>query len=285
MYSLVLLTLMSSTAPAPGCWYYGYYGYGGCYGYCYPVYCYPVYSYPYPVVRPGPTSTTLRPNASRPKIATPPVTEDDRPKVVVPPPPDVVPPKVIAPFQERDGDALKKIEMKEEAPKKIEKKDDAEAPKKIEKKDDADAPKKIDKKDDADAPKKIEKKDDEDAPKKNDKKDDADAPKKIDKPDEKGAAAPPRSRSVEGPSASATLVVRLPASARLYVNEALCPMTSGTRTIRTPRLEAGRNYTYTLKTEVVSNGRTRVETRTVNFQAGSQVTVDFGAAPISTAQR
>lgn len=312
MYSLVLLTMMSTTAPAPGWGYYGTY-YGPCYyGYygCGVVYYYPT-TYPRPfVVRPaGPTA--VRPTPATPQPGSPVDMNPARPRIAVPPP-DLIPKRVIAPFQERDEDAPKKIERKdEEAPKKMEKKDDANGAKKEDKKDD-DTPKKDDKKDDApkkddkkdddtpkkddkkdDTPKKDEKKDDDtpkkdekkdDTPKKDDKKDD-DTPKKDDKKDEKDAATSVRLHAPEGLSTSATLVVHLPANARLYVNEALCSMTSATRTIRTPRLEAGRNYTYTIKTEVVRGGQTVVQTRQVTFQAGNRILVDFSAAPINTAQR
>lgn len=87
-------------------------------------------------------------------------------------------------------------------------------------------------------------------------------------------------------SAPARITVRLPADARLFVNGEACTLTSTTRSFETPRLEAGKDYAYTFKAEVVRDGRTRSEDRRVVFQAGKQVTVDFGnLAPASVASR
>ena len=55
----------------------------------------------------------------------------------------------------------------------------------------------------------------------------------------------------------ARVTVKLPADARLYVDDVLCPLTSTTRSFNTPELEAGRPYYYTLKAEFVNDGQTR----------------------------
>jgi uncharacterized protein (TIGR03000 family) len=92
-------------------------------------------------------------------------------------------------------------------------------------------------------------------------------------------AAPP-------PNTPARITVRLPADARLYVDNVLCPLTSETRTFDTPRLEAGRAYYYNLRTETERSGRTQVDTRRVLVEAGRDVTVEFKDRVVATtAQR
>jgi uncharacterized protein (TIGR03000 family) len=73
------------------------------------------------------------------------------------------------------------------------------------------------------------------------------------------------------------ITVRLPESAKLYINDTACPLTTGERAFYTPKLAVGKSYTYTLKAEVVRDGRSLTETREVVFRAGQPITVDFGA--------
>jgi uncharacterized protein (TIGR03000 family) len=82
---------------------------------------------------------------------------------------------------------------------------------------------------------------------------------------------------------SARITVSLPADARLYVDDVPFNSTSGTRAFNTPKLEAGRDYTYTLKAEIVRNGQTRSDSRRVVFQAGKEINVDFRDLETSTA--
>jgi uncharacterized protein (TIGR03000 family) len=84
---------------------------------------------------------------------------------------------------------------------------------------------------------------------------------------------------------AATLTVKLPADARLFVDGVACPLTSATRSFDTPDLEAGQKYYYTLKAEVVREGETRTATRRVLVEAGKQVTVDFKDLPAQTASQ
>jgi uncharacterized protein (TIGR03000 family) len=74
---------------------------------------------------------------------------------------------------------------------------------------------------------------------------------------------------------AARVTVKLPADARLYVDDVPCPLTSETRSFDTPDLDAGRAYYYTLKAEVVREGATQTATRRVVLEAGKQVTVEF----------
>jgi uncharacterized protein (TIGR03000 family) len=88
------------------------------------------------------------------------------------------------------------------------------------------------------------------------------------------------------PAAAARVTVRLPEDARLYVDDVLCALTSGQRSFETPKLEPGRAYYYTLKAEVVRNGRTESESKRIVVHAGKETAVTFGAAaPVQAAQR
>jgi uncharacterized protein (TIGR03000 family) len=83
----------------------------------------------------------------------------------------------------------------------------------------------------------------------------------------------------------ARVTVKLPADARLYVDNVLCPLTSETRTFNTPELEAGRPYYYTLKAEFAHDGQKRTATRRVTVEAGKQVTVEFKEPAIQAVSR
>jgi uncharacterized protein (TIGR03000 family) len=87
--------------------------------------------------------------------------------------------------------------------------------------------------------------------------------------------------------APATVVVHLPADAKLYVDNVACPLTSATRSFNTPGLEPGRKYFYTLKAEVVRDGKPAAESRRVLLSAGKRVDVDFGdlAGEVITAKK
>lgn len=91
---------------------------------------------------------------------------------------------------------------------------------------------------------------------------------------------------VSFPSDTARITVRLPASAKLFVDDVLCPLTSDTRSFNTPKLEAGRKYYYTLRMEQEQNGTTQVESRRVIITPGEHVQVDFRIpAAVKTVRR
>jgi uncharacterized protein (TIGR03000 family) len=77
--------------------------------------------------------------------------------------------------------------------------------------------------------------------------------------------------------ARATLVVRLPAEARLTINDAATQQASGTRTFMSPPLRRGEDYHYTLKAELMRGERTLTATRRVAVRAGEEkeVTLTF----------
>jgi len=71
------------------------------------------------------------------------------------------------------------------------------------------------------------------------------------------------------------VTVKVPEDARLWVNGVFCPLTSGTRSFETPAVEPGRLYVYTIRAEVIREGRRRSESREVVFEGGKPVTVKF----------
>jgi uncharacterized protein (TIGR03000 family) len=79
--------------------------------------------------------------------------------------------------------------------------------------------------------------------------------------------------------------VRLPADARLYIDDILCPLTSERREFDTPKLRPGQTYYYTLRAEVVRDSRKQTETRRVLVEAGKAVTVEFKDLPVQSARR
>ena len=86
----------------------------------------------------------------------------------------------------------------------------------------------------------------------------------------------------------ARIVVRLPAAAKLYVENTAYPGTGPVRTVETPALEAGLEYTYDLRAVVTRDGGRFSLTRTVPFRAGQTVNADLtalepGAAAKATA--
>jgi uncharacterized protein (TIGR03000 family) len=85
-----------------------------------------------------------------------------------------------------------------------------------------------------------------------------------------------------GRPAPATLVLNVPADAKLTIDGYVTKSTSPQRRFITPPLETGREYTYTLKAEVTNDGKTEVVTQRVAVRAG-QVTNATITLPVSTA--
>jgi uncharacterized protein (TIGR03000 family) len=74
----------------------------------------------------------------------------------------------------------------------------------------------------------------------------------------------------------AHVTVKLPEDARLYVGGVLSPLPQGeVRSFATPVLKPERRYSYTIKAEVVRDGRPVVVSREVAIEAGQAVTVDL----------
>ncbi len=83
--------------------------------------------------------------------------------------------------------------------------------------------------------------------------------------------------SVEQPGVGdrATITVKLPAGATLFVDDRKSPSSEPVRRFNTPPLPAGRDYAYLMRAEIVRNGQTETFTQRVPFRAGERVDVDF----------
>jgi uncharacterized protein (TIGR03000 family) len=82
----------------------------------------------------------------------------------------------------------------------------------------------------------------------------------------------------------ATIVVRLPADAKLTVDGSATRSTDGVRTFVSPPQQPGKEYQYTLRAELTRDGKKVERTRDVNVRAGQTSEVNFdlaGSAPQS----
>ena len=85
--------------------------------------------------------------------------------------------------------------------------------------------------------------------------------------------APPKTKTKT--TAAATIVVTLPAEARLTVDGNATASTSDRRTFLTPPLETGADYVYTLRAEIVRDGNALVRTKEVAVRGGQTTNVPF----------
>jgi uncharacterized protein (TIGR03000 family) len=76
-------------------------------------------------------------------------------------------------------------------------------------------------------------------------------------------------------AAQATVVVTLPADAKLFADGQLIDQTGPVRTFRTPALEPGKSYYYEISIEVVRNGRPAKFTEKAALEAGKVARVNF----------
>ena len=86
-------------------------------------------------------------------------------------------------------------------------------------------------------------------------------------------------------SAPATIVVSLPADARLTVDGASTNSVSARRTLITPELAVGATYVYTMRAEVVRDGRTVAMDQQVTVRGGETSTIEFQFANQGVASR
>jgi uncharacterized protein (TIGR03000 family) len=95
----------------------------------------------------------------------------------------------------------------------------------------------------------------------------------------------PGERPLAQGEAPATLIVRLPADAKLTVDGTATRSTDSTRVLISPPLQAGKEYQYSLKAEVTRDGKKVERTRDVTVRPGqpSEVTFDLPAATTAPA--
>jgi uncharacterized protein (TIGR03000 family) len=75
--------------------------------------------------------------------------------------------------------------------------------------------------------------------------------------------------------APANLLVNLPADARLFVDGHETKSTTGERLLTTPDLQPGREYSYTLRAEVMRGGKVQETSQRVTVRAGQQTQVSI----------
>ena len=76
-------------------------------------------------------------------------------------------------------------------------------------------------------------------------------------------------------TAPATIIVNLPAGARLIVDGTPTNSVSDRRVLLTPELDFGTTYVYTMQVEIVRDGRTVAQEQQVNVRGGETTTVQF----------
>ena len=96
---------------------------------------------------------------------------------------------------------------------------------------------------------------------------------------EPAKAVPAAKPAPDAPTTSggdrATITVKLPADATLYVDDRKSPSKEPVRSFATPPLPNGREFAYVIKAEVTRNGQPETLTQKVPFRAGERVVVDF----------
>jgi uncharacterized protein (TIGR03000 family) len=110
----------------------------------------------------------------------------------------------------------------------------------------------------------------------NPKKDGTKDGKKNETPDEVNAPAGP---------APATIVVNLPANARLTIDGQPTTSTSATRVFMSPDLNPDQEFHYTLRAEWVVDGQPVVVTKKVTVSAGNETAVNLQAESVGVASR
>jgi uncharacterized protein (TIGR03000 family) len=108
-----------------------------------------------------------------------------------------------------------------------------------------------------------------------------------------GGKAPAQGEKIKAPKetkeeeargpAPATILVSLPAEAKLTIDGTVTQSSTATRVFASPALEPGNEYFYTLKAEIVRDGRTETSNQRVAVKAGNEtrVSFDFPANPLA----
>jgi uncharacterized protein (TIGR03000 family) len=73
----------------------------------------------------------------------------------------------------------------------------------------------------------------------------------------------------------ATIIVSLPADAKLRVDEYTTTSTTATRVFVSPALGAGKEFSYTLTGEILRDGRPVVASKRITVRAGEETRVEL----------
>ncbi len=82
---------------------------------------------------------------------------------------------------------------------------------------------------------------------------------------------------------SGTILVTLPADAKLSIDGYVSQQTSAQRRLITPAIQPGQEFTYTLVAETTQNGQVVSQTQQVTVRAGQQMPVNFNFSTTPTA--
>lgn len=84
-------------------------------------------------------------------------------------------------------------------------------------------------------------------------------------------------------AAPATIIVTLPADAKLTVDDNATRSTSTPRVLVSPALEPGKEFSYTLKGEIIRDGKPVVATQKITVRAGQEtrITLQFPTATVA----
>jgi len=93
-------------------------------------------------------------------------------------------------------------------------------------------------------------------------------------------APPPEKKKMPAPekggkASAATINVDLPADAKLSIDDNVTKSTSANRVFATPALEADKEYVYTLKAEILRDGKPVTMTKKVTVRAGEETRIAF----------
>jgi uncharacterized protein (TIGR03000 family) len=105
-----------------------------------------------------------------------------------------------------------------------------------------------------------------------------------------GGAAPapaplPAPKKTEEVAIPATIVVTLPADAKLTIDGNSTTSTSARRIFTSPALEQGQEYVYTLRAEIIREGQMVAETQNITVRAGAEIPVQFNFSSSGVATR
>ena len=99
-----------------------------------------------------------------------------------------------------------------------------------------------------------------------------------------GVAAIVSVASADQDPTSAHVVLKLPADAKLYINDTLMEKTGTMRAFYSPPLDSGQDYIYDLRAEVVRGGKAVSETKQITIRAGEITRMDFCTLGCNTGQ-
>ena len=100
-----------------------------------------------------------------------------------------------------------------------------------------------------------------------------------------GQAGAGASGTASADQAPATLVVSLPQDATLTIDDEPTTSTSSTRVFYTPDLRVDKDYRYTLKAEVLRDGKRKKITKEVTVRGGRETRIELALPAAGTAAR